>query len=69
VVRELEVRGACLFLAGEAGIGKTTLVRTLRTRVGEKMPFLLGTCEPLSVPVPVAPLRELALAAGAGHPM
>jgi SOS-response transcriptional repressor LexA len=38
VVRELGVSGACLFLAGEAGIGKTTLVRTLRNRVREKMP-------------------------------
>jgi predicted ATPase len=69
VVRELGVRGACLFLAGEAGIGKTTLVRALGARVGEKIPVLLGACEPLSVPVPLAPLRELALAAGGGDPM
>ena len=46
-------------------MGKTTLVRALRARFGERAAFLVGACEPLSVPVPLAPLRELAAAGAA----
>jgi DNA-binding CsgD family transcriptional regulator len=59
-------RGSLLLVGGEAGIGKTSLVRALRERVAGDVAFLAGACEPLSVPVPLAPLRELADAAGAG---
>ena len=52
-------RGQLVLVAGEAGIGKTSLVRALRARLGERTAFLLGACEPLSVPVPLAPLREI----------
>jgi DNA-binding CsgD family transcriptional regulator len=48
--------GRFVLLAGEAGAGKTSLVDELRRR--EKL--LVGACEPLSVPAPLAPLRELA---------
>ena len=51
-------RGRLVLIAGEAGIGKTSLVRALRERLDAT--FLIGACEPLSVPVPLAPLRELA---------
>src|SRR5581483_11917368 len=57
-------RGSLVLVAGEAGIGKTTLVRGLRTRVAEDVSFLVGACEPLSVPVPLGPVRELAESAG-----
>ncbi len=52
-------RGELVLVAGEAGIGKTSLVRALRALLGERTAFLLGACEPLSVPIPLAPLREL----------
>ena len=52
-------RGELVLVAGKAGIGKTSLVRALRALLGERTAFLLGACEPLSVPVPLAPLREL----------
>jgi predicted ATPase len=55
--------GELVLLGGEAGIGKTSLLRALRTRLRGAMPFLIGGCEPLSVPIPLAPLRELAAAA------
>jgi predicted ATPase len=55
-------RGQLVLVAGEAGIGKTSLVRALRERLGERAAFLVGVCEPLSVPVPLAPLRELVAA-------
>jgi len=58
-------RGALVLLAGEAGIGKTSLVRALRDAVQADVAFLVGACEPLSVPAPLAPVRELAEAAGA----
>lgn len=58
-------RGCVLLVAGEAGIGKTSLVRALRAELADEVTFLFGACEPLSVPVPLQPLRELLDAAGA----
>ncbi|MGH2867129.1 MAG: AAA family ATPase, partial [Solirubrobacteraceae bacterium] len=64
-VRALDEGGGCVVLVGgEAGIGKTTLVRALRGRVDDRVAFRVGACEPLSVPVPLGPLRELAEATG-----
>ena len=59
-------RGSVVLVAGEAGIGKSSLLRELRERAGERTTFLIGACEPLSVPVPLAPLRELVETAGGG---
>ena len=59
-------RGSVVLVAGEAGIGKSSLLRELREHTGERVTFLIGACEPLSVPVPLAPLRELVEAAGGG---
>ena len=52
-------RGSLVLVSGEAGIGKSSLVREFREQNGERASFLTGACEPLSVPVPLAPLREL----------
>lgn len=56
-------RGGVALVRGEAGIGKTSLLRVLRARAG--LPFHVGRCEPLSVPEPLGPVRELAAAVGA----
>lgn len=56
-------RGLFVLLAGEAGIGKTSLIRALRGQLPEGVVFATGACEALSVPVPLAPLRELVYAA------
>lgn len=58
--------GSLVLISGEAGIGKSSLIRELRSRTDPQITFLAGSCEPLSVPVPLAPLRELSQAAGAG---
>jgi predicted ATPase len=55
--------GAAVFVRGEAGIGKTSLVHALRERAGLRVH--VGRCEPLSVPEPLGPVRELAAAVGA----
>jgi DNA-binding CsgD family transcriptional regulator/tetratricopeptide (TPR) repeat protein len=59
-------QGSVVLVGGEAGIGKSSLVRALRERLDERTTFLVGACEPLSVPVPLGPLRELVEAAGSG---
>jgi len=66
VEEAIDGKGCLVLVGGEAGIGKTSLVRALRERVGSEVEFMWGACEPLSVPVPLAPLRELLDAAGAG---
>jgi DNA-binding CsgD family transcriptional regulator/tetratricopeptide (TPR) repeat protein len=58
--------GCLVLVAGEAGIGKTSLVRAMRASLPADVTSFSGGCEPLSVPVPLAPLRELLHAAGAG---
>ncbi len=51
--------GSFVLVAGEAGIGKTSLVRALRARLGGGAAFAVGACEALSVPVPLGPVLEL----------
>ncbi len=60
-------RGSLVFVGGEAGIGKTSLVRALRSRLEDRAVFVVGACEPLSVPVPLAPIRELLSASQEHH--
>ncbi len=55
-----EGRGMMAFVAGEAGIGKTTLVRTLRQDLGDAVKVLWGACDPLSTPRPLSPLLDIA---------
>ena len=60
----LDGRGSFVLVGGEAGSGKSSLVRALRAGIEGRVAIFVGGCEPLSVPVPLAPLRELAAAAG-----
>jgi DNA-binding CsgD family transcriptional regulator len=61
-------RGGTVLIGGEAGIGKTALVRALRDGWEGRASFLTGACEPLSVPAPLQPLRELLEAVEPGEP-
>ncbi len=54
--------GCVVLIGGEAGIGKTAL---LRACAGDA---LWGACDPLSAPRPLGPLHDIAPALGAGLP-
>ena len=52
-------RGSFVLVPGEAGIGKTTLVRMLREALRGRASVVVGGCEPLSVPEPLGPFRDV----------
>jgi DNA-binding CsgD family transcriptional regulator len=51
-------RGSTVLVAGEAGIGKTVLLRALAEE--SPAPVLWSMCDPLSTPRPLGPLRDVA---------
>jgi DNA-binding CsgD family transcriptional regulator len=60
-------RSACgqvLLVRGEAGVGKTTLVRRFCEERGRSARILWGACDPLFTPSPLGPLLEVAEASG-----
>jgi len=56
----VKAEGHCLLLCGEAGIGKTSLVRTFCQEIKSKCKVLQGTCDALFTPRPLAPLHDIA---------
>jgi DNA-binding CsgD family transcriptional regulator/tetratricopeptide (TPR) repeat protein len=52
-------RGRVVFVTGEAGIGKTSLVARFLNGLPPGSRTLLGTCDDLSIPRPLGPLRDL----------
>ncbi|MES1248349.1 MAG: AAA family ATPase, partial [Actinomycetota bacterium] len=50
-------RGHVLLVAGEAGVGKTSLLRAFETSAGVRS--LWGACDPLFAPRPLGPFVEL----------
>ncbi len=55
--------GRLVFVGGEAGVGKTTLVRAFEARVPQRV--LRGSCENLATPTPLGPFVDIAARAGA----
>jgi DNA-binding CsgD family transcriptional regulator len=53
-------QGRVVFLSGEAGVGKTSLVKEFCRRVVQKARVALGACDPLSTPRPLGPLLDVA---------
>lgn len=53
--------GRLVFLGGEAGAGKTSVVRRFRTYVPAGARVLAGDCEPLATPVPLGPLLDMVI--------
>src|SRR4051794_2602326 len=56
-------RGGMLLIAGEAGIGKTALVRAFCSRSGARQ-VMAGACDALFTPRPLGPLLDIAEDAG-----
>lgn len=52
--------GRLVFVGGEAGIGKSWLVRRFAELIRERTPTLIGSCDPLSTPRPLGPLLDIA---------
>ncbi|MGB6457155.1 MAG: AAA family ATPase, partial [Streptosporangiaceae bacterium] len=57
-------RGATVLVTGEAGIGKTTLLRHFAAGIDGSVRVLWAACDPLFTPRPLGPLLELADSAG-----
>ncbi len=51
--------GVLAFVTGEAGIGKTTLLREFVARVRPRVPAWWGGCDPLRTPTPFGPILEI----------
>jgi len=61
VLEDVEASGGrVVLIRGEAGIGKTALVRGFLERYGEKAHVLLGGCDDLATPRPLAPFWDMA---------
>ena len=54
------VGGRLVFVEGEAGVGKTSLLGAFRGSVPNGVRTLLGSCDPLSTPRPLGPLVDIA---------
>jgi DNA-binding CsgD family transcriptional regulator/tetratricopeptide (TPR) repeat protein len=53
-------QGSLLFLEGEAGIGKTSLLRTFAESQRAQVPVYWGACDALQAPRPLGPLFDIA---------
>ena len=53
-------QGTALFVSGEAGVGKTSLVKAFCDGVDPRTRVLVGACDALSTPRPLGPLLDLA---------
>src|SRR5688572_28325234 len=56
--------GRLILVSGEAGIGKTTLLRAFRTAHGSGPRFLWGACDPLFTPRPLGAVSDVAEQSG-----
>ena len=54
-----EGEGHCIFVLGEAGMGKTALLKTFCKEQRGKMPLYQGACDALFTPRPLAPLYDI----------
>jgi len=56
--------GRLAFVEGEAGIGKTALLRSFASSLQRDVPAYWGGCEAMLTPRPLGPLEDIALQAG-----
>ena len=60
--------GHCVFVSGEAGIGKTSLVKVFCEALKTRSAIYWGTCDALFTPRPLAPLYDILLQMGSELP-
>lgn len=65
---EASGRGHVVLLRGEAGVGKTALIREFGDRHGDSVRVVGGACEPLFAPRPLGPFLEVAQTLEGGLP-
>ena len=66
--RAVDGHGTVVLVAGEAGIGKTVLLRAVVQQLPAACTSLWGMCDSLSTPRPLGPLRDVADALGPAVP-
>src|ERR1044071_4806404 len=59
--------GHCILISGEAGIGKTSLVKAFCRELKNDSHIYQGTCDALFTPRPLAPLYDIALQMHSSH--
>ncbi len=64
VLADSAAGGRIALVAGEAGIGKSALVKGFAERHAGRVRFLLGACDPLLTPRALGPLHDIARQAG-----
>src|SRR5829696_3671522 len=62
-------RGHVVFVVGEAGIGKTSLIREFASQAAERVRVRLAACEDLSTPEALVLLHDLGLASSDHSPI
>ncbi len=58
--------GSLLLISGEAGAGKTALVRKAQSTIDQDVIVLWGACDPLSTPRPLSPVMDFAMSPSGG---
>src|SRR4030095_1449478 len=64
----MEGEGRCVFVSGEAGIGKTSLIKDFCNEVKNRCNIYQGICDALFTPRPLAPLYDVILQLGKNIP-
>jgi len=59
VRRSAAGEGRLVLLGGEAGVGKTSLVRQLSAQADGSLRVLIGACDALSTPRPLGPIEDI----------
>ncbi len=60
VLEAAQGRGRLMLIGGEAGVGKSSLVRRFCEDSRTRVRVLVGACDPLATPAPLGPVTDIA---------